>query len=226
MTAPAQPDPADRWPELLAAYADGELDAEARARVEQWLAEHPEAREQLQAQRELSPENWQLWQNAEPPAPSEEAWAAIRRSVEDETGAPRVPPAVRWDRAAVWVVGAMAAAAAVLVAWWATLGPDPPRPRPEPGRPQPEVAGPGRPGPDAEVAALPIASDDDVELLRVPGGELAWLVVGAHPVPDALVLAGPDDVEVTDIDPDDWPEGGPKMVTAPGDAPMIFAKAR
>jgi hypothetical protein len=83
-----------------------------------------------------------------------------------------------------------------------------------------------RPAPAEEVAALPIASDDDVELLRVPGGELPWLVVGVHPLPDVLVLAGPDDVELTDIDPDDWPDGGPKMVTAPGDSPMIFAKGK
>ena len=34
--------PQHRWPHLLAAYADGELDAAGRARVEAWLAAHPE----------------------------------------------------------------------------------------------------------------------------------------------------------------------------------------
>jgi hypothetical protein len=228
MTTPAQPDPADRWPELLAAYADGELDPETRARVERWLAEHPEALEQLRAQRELSPENWRLWQNAEPPVPSEEAWSEVRRTVDEETRERPVPapqPAPRRHRAAWWVAGGVAAAVAVLVGWWATLKPNPP---PGPGRSQPEVVNPvPHDAPAVEVAALPVATDDDVELLRVPGGDLSWLVVGSHPLPDMLVLAGPDDVELLDLDPDEWPDGGPKMITAPGDAPMIFAaKAR
>ena len=37
--------PDDLPPELLAAYADGELGPHARDRVERWLADHPEARE-------------------------------------------------------------------------------------------------------------------------------------------------------------------------------------
>lgn len=228
MTPPAQPepDPADRWPDLLAAYADGELDPAARERVERWLAEHPEAHEQLRAQRDLSPENWQLWQNAEPPAPSEEAWTEVRRSVEEET---RERPAVvplpvkPWQWAAIGLATGAAAVAAVLLAEWLTVKPNPGVP--EQGPPQgPEVVQPAphiAPQP-IEVAALPMATDDDVELLRVPG-ETDWLVVGKHPLPDELVLAGPDDVEVTDLDPDDWPDGGPKMFTTPGDAPMIFA---
>jgi anti-sigma factor RsiW len=222
MTAPAQPDPPGRLPELLAAYTDGELDAAARELVERWLAEHPEAREQLRAQRELSPENWRLWQNAEPPPPSEEAWAAVRGSVEGEVCNPPAAAAepARWKRVWVWVAGGVAAAAVVL-AWWAVREPAaPPVPNPEPPRPVPQVAeGPRA----AEVVALPVASDDDIELLRVPGGTTGWLVVGTHPLPDVLVLAGPDDVELDDWDPDEWPDGSPKMTTGPGDAPMIFA---
>ena len=40
MTTPA---PNDFPRELLAAYVDGELDADARLRVERWLADHPSA---------------------------------------------------------------------------------------------------------------------------------------------------------------------------------------
>ena len=224
MTAPAQPDPPGRLPELLAAYADGELDAAARERVERWLADHPEAREQLQAQRELSPENWRLWQSAEPPAPSEAAWAAVRGSVEGEVCNPPAEDAGpgRRKRLGLWAAGGVAAAAAVAVAWWAVRNPAaPPVPNPEPPRPVPEVVRGAEPA-QAEVAALPIASDDDVELLRVPGGAVGWLLAGTHPLPDVLVLAGPDDVELGDLDPDEWPDGGPKMITGPGDAPMIF----
>src|SRR5947199_9164645 len=100
---PSPRDPDGPRPELLAAYADGELDPETRARVERWLAEHPEARDQLRAQRDLSPENWHLWQNAEPPAPSEDTWAAVRQSVEDGTRERPPPSAGRWKRAAAWV---------------------------------------------------------------------------------------------------------------------------
>src|SRR5262249_34334824 len=163
----------------------------------------PEAREQLQTQRELSPENWQLWQNAEPPAPLEETWATVRQSIEDETREPVAPEtesAGRWKRVVLWVAGGGAGAAAVMIAWWAAaavmlgwgapLPPNPPAPQPEPGRSQPEVAQLGHGGaPVPEVEALPMASDEDVELLRVSGGDVAWLVVGVHPLPDVLVLA-------------------------------------
>ena len=230
MTTPAQPDPADRFPDLLAAYADGELDPAARERVERWLAEHPEAREQVRAQQNLSPENWRLWRNAEPPAPTEEAWAEVRNAVEEETRArpavPAAPPARRWKWAVIGVAAGSAAVAAVLLAERLTFPPNPVPPRGGPSQPEVVKPAPAVAPPPVEVAALPVADDDDVELLRVPG-DTAWLVVGRHPLPGVLVLAGPDDVEVTDLDPDDWPDGGPKMVTAPGDAPMIFAsKAR
>src|SRR5947208_5746888 len=92
MTPPAQPDPADRWPELLAAYADGELDPAMRERVERWLADHPEAREQLRAQRDLSPANRRLWRQAEPSAPHDDTWAGVKAAIHRGTSKPPAGP--------------------------------------------------------------------------------------------------------------------------------------
>ncbi len=73
------PPPDDLPRELLAAYADGELDADGRAAVERWLADHPDELDDLQAQREFSPANRPLWGRALPPEPSEAVWKTVRR---------------------------------------------------------------------------------------------------------------------------------------------------
>src|SRR5262245_54407800 len=78
------------FPELLAAYADGELDAAARAQVEAWLAAHPEARAELEAQRRLSRRNQKLWHASAGPSPSEASWARVLNRVQS---ALRTPPA-------------------------------------------------------------------------------------------------------------------------------------
>src|SRR5262249_58779212 len=69
------------FPELLAAYADGELDAAGRARVEAWLAEHPEARAELENQRKLSRSNSKLWHASGPQSPGERSWSRLFRRV-------------------------------------------------------------------------------------------------------------------------------------------------
>src|SRR5437764_4714017 len=80
-------------PELLAAYADGELDAAGRARVEAWLADHPEARAELEAQRKLSRRNQRLWQASAGPSPGEVGWSRLFARVHQALSAPA--PAAR-----------------------------------------------------------------------------------------------------------------------------------
>jgi len=237
MTTPT-PNPDDFPRGLLAAYVDGELDAEARATVEQWLAEHPEALDELQAQRELSPANAPLWERAEPPEPSEAEWAAVRRGIEDELGAPGRSPHRRW-RAAAWAAAGLAAAGVAAAVAWVAFGPAAP---PEGGgKPivvakAPEVAphprevaelapAPRSVDPLAGFAVLPMATDDDVVLDRVPEFPAGWLPVGRHPLPGLMVLATEEEVLLSEVAPSSaWAAGGgPKMTTAPGDAPMIFA---
>jgi hypothetical protein len=74
------------------------------------------------------------------------------------------------------------------------------------------------------MAVLPMASDDDVILERVPDTGTGWLPVGRHPFSGLMVLASAEEVQLEEVEPSPvWPVGGPKMTTAPGDAPMIFA---
>ena len=59
-------------PEWLAAYVDGELDAASRKEVESWLTDHPEATQELEAQRRLA----RLCQASSPPENGLEARCA------------------------------------------------------------------------------------------------------------------------------------------------------
>ena len=111
------------WPDALAAYADGELDPAARAVVECWLAKHPEMLCSLHAQRHLSPDNWPLWQQVEPPLPSESAWNSVREAVHRGIESPPMPATPRrhnwWVRKGSYFAGGIAAAIAlVLLASW------------------------------------------------------------------------------------------------------------
>ena len=81
-------DPDDLTPELLAAYADGELGPCDRARVEQWLADRPGARDLLEEQESLGPRNVEFWQAVSPPDPSPREWAATLRGIHDRSRAP------------------------------------------------------------------------------------------------------------------------------------------
>lgn len=229
MTCHGAPDLPGPWPDILAAYADGELDATARTAVERWLAAHPRALAELCAQKQLSPDNWPLWQQVEPPLPTEAAWAAVRELVADAVHSP-VTPAARpesgwWRRTGFYFSGGVAAivAASLLLALMQHLFvPPPPRPNAEPVI----VAGPPTPGDDplAGIAVLPMANADDVDIHRVAGGGGGWLPVGEPPLAGPLALAGEEDVQLEEAEPHPaWPGGTPRMVTAPGDAAMIFA---
>jgi hypothetical protein len=240
MPAPnaVNPEPDGFSPELLAAYADGELDDETRAHVEQWLAEHPEALAELEAQRELSPANVPLWERAEPPEPSSGVWATLRNSIEEELdeATPLPISGKRW-RIALWAFGGLAAGVAAAVAWM-VLTPNL-RQQP-PGNTHmfmelvkhhvgsgPVIAPLPRrveSSPLAGMAVLPMASDDEVTLERVPDTGTGWLPVGRLPFTGLMVLASAEEVQLEEVEPSPvWPLGGPKMTTAPGDAPMIYA---
>jgi len=197
----------DRFQEQLAAYADGELDAAGRARVEAWLAEHPEARVELEALRRLSRRNQKLWVASSGPTPSEASWArlftrvqhALARPGADPVAAP--PPARRPRRLGLMV--SLAAAAAVAVA---VFVPPPPTP-----------VGP------ADEEAYAVASDDDVEIVSIQDADAQLLVVGLPPLPGPIVLASANDVTLDKVEQDS--DGmKPKILMEPGPvAPMIIA---
>lgn len=238
------PSPDEFSEELLAAYADGELDSVGRVLVEQWLADHPDLMDALRDQRELSAANTALWDAVEPPKPNSAEWAAVRRGIEAEL----FPSAAiggnrsRIYRVAGWLLAGLAFSGVAAGILWMASAPTDHQPKNVSDQPmelvrkpaaEPEVGpaprtiadSPDKSDPLAAVAVLPMSNDDDVVLDRVPEFRGGWLPIGRHPVPGTLTLATVDDVHLEEVSPSPaWPtNGGPKMTTAPGDAPIIFA---
>jgi hypothetical protein len=236
------PSPDEFSKELLAAYADGELDADGRALVERELADHPEARDDLRAQRELSATNTVLWEAAGPPEPTSAAWGVVRREIEAELNSPE-PQTVdrsRGLRVAGWLTAGLTMSAAAAAALWLSFASTVPQPRIEPHKPAalasnldtyPEIAPAPRIRDEeadalAAIAVLPIPTDDEVVLDRVPDLEGGWLPVGRHPVPGIISLVT---VEELTLEEDVSPSRAlptnvsPKMTTTAGDVPMIYA---
>jgi anti-sigma factor RsiW len=169
-------------PELLAAYADGELTAAECRRVEAWLAAHPEARADVEAQRRLA----RLFEEAAPPPPGEEQWADALARLEQYLA---TPPARRpaWRRRATVAVAALVAAAAVVLLAFALKDPTA-RTVPPDGEPQAEAEEP-----------WPVASADDVEILSMDDRDRGTLVIGEPPVNEPLELLTEDEVQVNKL---------------------------
>lgn len=186
-----KPDERDRDP--LSAYADGDPDAV---------------------------------RDAAPRAPSEAEWEVVRRRIHARVDSAReqVAPFPR-PRSALWLVtGAALTAAAAALGWVVfnlALPKDPQAPDVANVQPSPQipVAPPPReaaPDPLAAFDVLPMATEADVVLHRVPGD--GGFPVGAHPLPGAIALATSEEVELDDVNAT-WPGASP----APGAFPMIFA---
>ena len=167
-------------PELLAAYADGELTPAECRRVEAWLAAHPEARADVEAQRRLA----RLFDEAAPPVPAEERWAEALAQVEQRPGRTAARPA---RRAAV-AAAALAAAAAVLLLALALKDP-PPR----------ATFSPWSRTPPADEEPWAVVSADDVEILSMDDRDRGALVVGEPPVNEPMELLTEDEVQVNKL---------------------------
>lgn len=111
--------------ELLAAYADGGVSDEERTVVEQYLAENPGAREELEAIRELVART----REAVPHPVEEPEWSQMARRILAMCEIERDEPRTAWQRAREWlagafrprnaaVLGAAVAAAIVMFAIW------------------------------------------------------------------------------------------------------------
>lgn len=203
-------EPDDLPPETLAAFADGELAPRDRDRVEQWLADHPEARDLLDDQESLGPRNAEFWNAVRPPEPSHWQWAAVRDGIRGQA------PAWANRRWRPWVASLALAAAATAATVVVVL---PPPDRPVSADP---VVTP-RPA-DLDDEPFAMAGPDDVRILSLPESAAHLLVVGDHPLRDTLVvLARSDEVDFLGIGADlagrfpDLPEA------APEDPPMLWA---
>jgi anti-sigma factor RsiW len=207
--------PDDLPPEFLAAYADGELGPRDRRRVEQWLAEHPEARELLDDQESLGPRNVEFWNAVRPPEPSRGQWETVVHAVRGRG------PASRPRRWLPWVGSlALAATATAATAFFALPSANGPVPLADPEH---SIVAPVPADADDEPFAM--AGPDDVRIVSLPEAAAHLLVVGQHPLRDSMiVLARADEVEFFGIGTD--PSGRfPEVPTevAPDDAPMIWA---
>jgi hypothetical protein len=198
----------DNWipsRELLAAYADGELDwrphlAGQRRQIEAWLAHHPEAAAELEAQMEVG----RLWSATTPPEPAPAAWAKVWQRV---AAVPGPAKARRWP-AALWLVGlAVTGAAAAVLALLFLDRQETPAPQAPPQRQARRVGVPVHPVP------APAVGDDDKEgqdpdagvLVSAPARSARYATAacrwrrghesGVEPLP----VAGPDEIEIVRI---------------------------
>ena len=189
-------------PQELAAYADGELDAAARARIEAWLTEYPETMTEIEAQRRLH----QVFASSLPAEPAESDWAGVLRKI--DLAIPQSPETSRHpSRLSAWlrILGSGAAAAAVLLAFLLWHPSQPPR------SPQPEVDEP-----------LAVATAEDVDIISLDDADCGVLVVGQPPLAGPMVLGGRGDMTVISIKPDS--DGMVPQVTFENvETPMIVA---
>lgn len=170
--------PDDLPPELLAGYADGELPPPLRARVEAWLADHPEFFDQLEAQEALGPGNVEFWRAVRPPSPARADWRSTRNEIASQLprGGLR-----RWAGAAAL----LATAACLLVVF---VGHPPPPCGLDVGLPLLCPA-------DADDEPYPIARADEVRYLSLPESVAPLLLTGEQPLSRPLLLARADEVE-------------------------------
>lgn len=210
-----QPEWADSdWRRLLVAYADGELDAQQRLRVDRWLECHPEAVRELRAQRDLSPNNFDFWTAVEPPVPSNRAWGNVWQGVHAHPPQPsshgRTWPN-RWLRRGLLALAMAftpAAAAAVVIA--VTFD-------------RPIAPGPAQmPVSDSAEETFVVAATEDVEIQSVRDADLQCMVVGEAPLKSTLTLATSGDVRLDGVRPD-WDGMVPNAHMGDGaNVPMIF----
>jgi hypothetical protein len=199
-------------PEELAAYADGELDrcssgAVLKQHIEIWLADHPEGVFQVESLGQLA----RLFKNTAADEPGEQKWSDLASRIKTKF-LETPPPPRRKKRKAWWAAAFLAsAAAAVLLAFQAI-----PRSEAPPKR---------DPVHSAPVEPFPVASADEVEILRVEGSDTPALVVGQPPVSGLLLLAVPGEVEILQVNGEDTdslvvgqlPVRGPLEMAQPGD---------
>ena len=173
------------FPELLAAYADGELDAAGRARVEAWLADHPEARAELDNQRKLSRTNAKLWQSSSPASPGERSWSRLFVRVHTAlTNRPATPELSRGMPRYRYAAAMLATAAAAVFAVGLF----------RPGEPVPVV-----PVPDGDETVLVMADPADIDIQSIQFADTELLVIGQPPLTGQVVLAAPGDIQLEKV---------------------------
>jgi anti-sigma factor RsiW len=195
-------------PELLAAYADGELDPDMSALVEAWLAQHPERAAELEGQRLAT----QLYQANPPAEPTEERWdrmmlfikhQSVRRALDKKQG-----------RLGFWVAAGIAAAVFIAVILFSV------RPKETPGLAEKKSPETSNSAAEEFAGVFPVAGAEDIVISSMDDDHAA-LVVGEPPVQGTLAMAGPGDVEINDVRTD-MQGMTPEYPREPDRAPMVY----
>jgi anti-sigma factor RsiW len=205
-------------PEWLAGYVDGELAPEERARVEAFLAEHPEGRAELELQSFFAAGNEEFIRRIAPPEVSDRAWARVFANVEMELDVGTPPAsAIQPSRpSSGWGSLATVAALTVTLAGFLLLT----IPTPLVPVRQGVAHGP------VLDEVLSVATADEVEIYSIDESAASGLVVGRHPLSvTPFVLASFEEVDLRGVEPDSQGEYPEVQMTPHGASnPMIWAK--
>jgi hypothetical protein len=186
-------------PEQLAAFADGELEAPCRDRVEAWLSRHPQRTAEVETLRRLM----QLYHKTTPTDPSPRAWATTLAKVEAALPGAVARPAPRTSYR--WVAG-LGIAAAVLGAVLLTRALRPPATEEPPD--------------DQTDEPFPVAMAHEINIIQMDATDADALAVGPPRFLGPFDFAKHADITLVKVEPSE--PDGPLPWLEPGEVPMII----
>lgn len=200
-------------PQLLAAYFDGELEgrddvADMCARIDAWLAAHPEAAQEWAAHQQLQ----KLWLDTTPTDPSRATWNKVLDRIDARRQRVAAPSSPR-----PWLIAGICAASIVL--FIGMLFGAMRFLAPTPGAVDAVVQVPPKQPEPIDIDVLPVALASEVTILRIDGADTEAVVVGAMPVSGPLELADSGEVCISCQ--------CPRVVVRqdPPHRPMVWARA-
>jgi hypothetical protein len=191
-------------PEQLAAFTEGELDSEASARVEAWLAEHSDDHDLLP-----------LFHASVPAELPEATWNAALARIHEGVSTPARPPLrPRWGLRLLVGLTAAATAAALAGIWlvppWLSRQPD-----------QPVIV--TLPPGDDDDEPFPVALAQEVAIISVHPRDADAIVLGG-PLLGSMDWVEPEDIQVIEVAP--HPDDGQvPWLMEDGPVPMILASS-
>ncbi len=201
-------------PEMLAAYVDGEFEAnpyllKQKEIIETWLDQNPKALHEINQFRQIK----KAWEATTPIDPGSSAWNDCLDRIRAELEKPAVP--VR--RFPMGLAGGLAAASVLLAGlsltfYFLNTRPDLNADKGIKKQKQKETVAVKK-----DIDPFPVIAEEDVEILYISGQDLETVVVGM-PIEGPLEMPQPGEVVVTDMDSQD------DMYMSETEPPMVWAK--
>jgi anti-sigma factor RsiW len=174
-------------PELLVAYADGQLSPAEQCHVEAWLAKNPDVAAEVEAHRRLA----QCWRETQAPEPDPGRWDSVLAGVQSNLQGPRLSRSPWRRRMVMFWKPVVGIAAAILLIVLVPRGPQAP-PADDDGE---NVTISGRHGETLVRGRLIFASDGDVQVESVEqakDGMVPTLQPGGGSAPPMIFMAPPE----------------------------------